>query len=52
MSTANQYCSGVTTCSNYFATICQTLSSSAIGRCFSTLDHPEMLLLLWLCLYS
>ncbi|ORE00696.1 hypothetical protein BCV72DRAFT_237466 [Rhizopus microsporus var. microsporus] len=23
-----------------------------VGRCFSMLDHPEMLLLLWLCLYS
>ncbi|ORE16085.1 hypothetical protein BCV71DRAFT_228314 [Rhizopus microsporus] len=52
MSAANEYCSGVTTYSIYFATICKTLSSSATGRCFSTLDHPEMLLLLWLCFYS
>ncbi|ORE04301.1 hypothetical protein BCV72DRAFT_231752 [Rhizopus microsporus var. microsporus] len=36
----------------YFAIIYQTLSSSAIGHCFATLDHSEMLLLLWLCLYS
>ncbi|ORE19278.1 hypothetical protein BCV71DRAFT_226397 [Rhizopus microsporus] len=52
MPAANEYCSGVITYPIYFATICQTLSSSTTGRCFSTLDHSEMLLLLWLCLYS
>ena len=51
MPAANEYCSGVTTYPIYFATICQTLSSSTTVRCLSTLDHSEMLLLLWLCLY-
>ncbi|ORE18333.1 hypothetical protein BCV71DRAFT_227034, partial [Rhizopus microsporus] len=50
MPAANEYCSGVTTYPIYFATICQTLSSSTTVRCLSTLDHSEMLLLLWLCL--
>ena len=52
MPAANEYCSGVTTYPIYFSTLCQTLSSSATCRCFSTLDHSEMLLLLWFCLYS
>ncbi|ORE17203.1 hypothetical protein BCV71DRAFT_227666, partial [Rhizopus microsporus] len=50
MPAANKCCSGITIYPSYFATICQTLSSSATGCCFSTLDHSEMLLLLWLCL--
>ena len=32
MSAANEYCSGVTTYSIYFATICKTLSSSATRK--------------------
>jgi Zn ribbon nucleic-acid-binding protein len=65
MSAANEYCSGVTTFNllcHYLPNsikLCYKKRKSIYihktnqtGCCFSTLDHSEMLLLPWFCLYS
>ncbi|PHZ08807.1 uncharacterized protein RHIMIDRAFT_267745 [Rhizopus microsporus ATCC 52813] len=51
MSATNEYCFGATTYSKKKKKK-QKKKTNQTGHYFSMLDHPKMLLLLWLCLYS